>query len=80
MEGNEVLIAGGRFPVVGRVCMDQVLVRLDGRSAVRPGDEVVIIGDQGAERISAEDVAQRWGTINYEVTCGLSARVPRVEV
>jgi len=80
VEENQVLVAGKRVPVVGRVCMDQILVRLDGTSADRPGDEVVIIGGQGGERISAEDVAQRWGTINYEVTCGLSARVPRVEV
>jgi alanine racemase len=57
--------------------MDQILVRLDGKSAARPGDEVVIIGGQGGERISAEDVALRWGTINYEVTCGIAARVPR---
>jgi alanine racemase len=80
VEGNEVLVGGKRVPVVGRVCMDQVLVRLDGWSAAGPGDEVVIIGRQSGEAISAEDVAQRWGTINYEVACGLSARVPRLEV
>lgn len=79
VEGNEVLVAGRRVPVVGRVCMDQILVRMDGKEASGPGDEVVIIGGQGSERITAEDVARRWGTINYEVTCGLSARVPRVE-
>ena len=76
MEGNEVLVAGRRVPVVGRGCMDQVLVRLDGKDD-GPGDDVVIIGRQGRERITAEDVAQRWGTINYEVTCGIAARVPR---
>ena len=76
-EGNEVLIGGRRAPVVGRVCMDQLLVRLDGPDSARPGDEVILIGSQGEERISAEDVARRWGTINYEVTCAIAARVPR---
>jgi alanine racemase len=76
-EGNEVLIGGRRAPVVGRVCMDQLMVRLDGLDSARPGDEVVLIGSQGEGRISAEDVARRWGTINYEVTSGIAARVPR---
>lgn len=79
-DGNEVLVGGRRVPVVGRVCMDQILVRLDGGAASQAGDEVVVMGAQGSVRITAEEVAQRWGTINYEVTCGLSARVPRVEV
>ncbi|HET7009199.1 MAG TPA: alanine racemase [Anaerolineales bacterium] len=79
VDGNEVLVGGSRVPVVGRVCMDQILVRLDGLPA-KVGDEVVIIGRQGSGTISAEDVARRWGTINYEVVCGLSARVARVEV
>jgi alanine racemase len=78
-DGNEVLIGGRRVPVVGRVCMDQILVRLDGPEAVGVGDEVVLIGRQGDQRIAAEDLARRWGTINYEVVCGLSARVARLE-
>jgi alanine racemase len=77
-EGNQVLIGGQHVPVVGRVCMDHCMVNLDGLSEVHVGDEVVIIGNQGEEHISAEDVAERWGTINYEVTCGVGARVPRV--
>jgi len=78
LEGNVVLVGGRRVPVVGRVCMDQILVQLDEVPTARAGDEVVIIGEQGKERITAEEVATRWGTINYEVTSGLAARVPRL--
>jgi len=78
VEGNEVLVGGKRVPVVGRVTMDQIMVQLDALPNAQPGDEVVIIGSQGAERISAEDVADRWGTINYEVTSGILKRVPRL--
>jgi alanine racemase len=58
--------------------MDQIMVQLDALPNAQTGDEVVIIGSQEAERISAEDVADRWGTINYEVTSGILKRVPRV--
>ena len=78
MDGNQVLIHGRRVPVVGRVCMDQIMVRLDDVPHAKVGDEVVLIGSQDAERISAEEVAVRWGTINYEVTSGITSRVPRV--
>jgi alanine racemase len=54
------------------------MVNLDALSEVHVGDEVVLIGNQGEEHISAEDVAERWDTINYEVTCGVGVRVPRV--
>jgi len=78
MEGNQVLVGGQHVPVVGRICMDQCMVQLDTVPEAQVGDEVVLIGQQGEQHISAEDVADCWGTINYEVTCGLSARVPRV--
>jgi alanine racemase len=78
VEGNEVLVGGKRVPVVGRVTMDQIMVQLDALPSAQPGDEVVIIGSQERERISAEDVAERWGTINYEVTSGILKRVTRV--
>lgn len=71
----EVLIGGRRHPLVGTVSMDNVTVEV-GEHVTR-GDEVVLIGAQGDERILAEDWARRLGTINYEVTCGISARVPR---
>jgi alanine racemase len=76
--GNVVLVGGRRTPVVGRVCMDQISLQLDDVPEAKVGDEVVLIGEQGNERISVEDVAERWGTINYEVVCGLSPRVRRV--
>jgi alanine racemase len=78
VQGNQVLIRGRRAPVVGRVCMDLSVVQLDGIPEVQAGDEVVLIGEQGEEHIDADEVAQRWGTINYEVICGIGARVPRV--
>ena len=78
VEGNEVLVRGRRVPVVGRVCMDQCMVQLDAVADAVPGDEAVLVGGQGGERISGDDVAARWGTIGYEVACGVGARVPRV--
>jgi alanine racemase len=75
----EVLVRGRRYPLVGTVSMDNVTIDLGPETDVEPGDEAVLIGSQGEETILAEDVAARLGTINYEVTCGISARVPRVE-
>ena len=76
--GNQVLVGGQFVPVVGRVCMDQICVQLDGVPNAQEGDEVVLIGQQGNENITAESLADLWGTINYEVVCGLGARVPRI--
>jgi alanine racemase len=73
----EVLVGGRRHPLVGTVSMDNVTIDLGPESEVSPGDEAGLIGAQGAESISAEEVARRLGTINYEVTCGISARVSR---
>jgi alanine racemase len=56
--------------------MDNITVLLDG-PGVAVGEQVTLIGTQGTERVSAEELAARIGTINYEITCGLSARVPR---
>ena len=58
--------------------MDNVTIDLGPETDVEPGDEAVLIGAQGDDTILAEEVARRLGTINYEVTCGISARVPRV--
>ncbi|MBJ7329921.1 MAG: alanine racemase [Solirubrobacteraceae bacterium] len=74
----EVLVAGARAPLVGTVSMDNITVELAAADAAKPGDEVVLIGARGGERILSEDVAERLGTINYEVTCGLLPRVPRM--
>jgi alanine racemase len=76
----DVLIGGRRHPLVGTVSMDNVTVALGPDTDVRVGDEVVLIGAQGDERILAEEVARRLATINYEITCGLSARVRREHV
>ncbi len=69
----DVVIGGERYPLVGTVSMDNVTVDVGAEPRVVIGDEVTLIGDG----ITAEEVARRLGTINYEVTCGLSARVPR---
>jgi alanine racemase len=73
----EVLIGGRRYPLVGTVSMDNVTVDLGPDTDVEPGAEAVLIGAQGDETIAAEEVARRIGTINYEIACGISARVPR---
>lgn len=72
-----VLINGQRCPIVGRVCMDQFVVDLSLAGDVTAGDEVVLIGTQGDDHISAEEVARHAETINYEVTTGLTGRPPR---
>ena len=76
----DVLIGGRRHPLVGTVSMDNVTVALGRETEVELGDEVVLIGRQGDERILAEEVARRLDTINYEVTTGLLSRVRREHV
>jgi alanine racemase len=75
---HQVLVRGKRVNVVGRVCMDSILVDLDAVPEARVGDEVVLVGSQGAAQILVSDVAARWGTIDCDVTCGITARVPRI--
>jgi len=74
---GEVLVHGQRAPLVGRVTMDQTMIDVSHIAGVRQGDEVVLIGSQGDDRITAEEVAARLGTINYEVVSAILARVPR---
>jgi alanine racemase len=76
----DVLVRGRRHPLVGTVSMDNVTVDLGPDSDVEPGERAVLIGRDGRERILCEEVARRLGTINYEITCGLSQRVRRVHV
>jgi alanine racemase len=73
----DVLVGGRRYPLVGTVSMDNITIDLGPETNVEPGAEAVLIGAQGSERILAEEVAHRLDTINYEVTCGVSSRVPR---
>jgi alanine racemase len=78
LRGNHVLVNGHLVPVVGRVCMDQIMVQLDEAPNAKEGDEVILIGDQEGSTLSADDVADYWGTVNYEVICAIGPRVPRV--
>ncbi len=78
--GGEVLVGGRRRPIAGTVTMDQILVDCGPGSEVAVGDEVVFLGRQGGESITAWDWARRTGTIAYEVVCGISGRVPRIHV
>lgn len=75
---GEALVRGMRVPVVGRVCMDMCMIDVTDVPAAREGDDVVLIGSQGSERITADDIAAKIGTIAYEVLCGISSRVPRI--
>ncbi len=77
LAGGEVLVGGVRRPILGVVTMDQLMVDC-GDDPVEIGDEVVLIGRQGDEEISAEEWAERLDTIPYEVVCGIGPRVPRI--
>jgi len=74
----KVIIRGEKFPVSGRVCMDQTMVDVGISSKIKKGDIVTLIGSQGAQEIHAEDLAFICNTIAYEITCWISSRVPRV--
>ncbi|MGH9057790.1 MAG: alanine racemase C-terminal domain-containing protein, partial [Acidimicrobiales bacterium] len=78
--GASVLVGGERRPVAGTVTMDQIMVDCGPGATVRAGDEVVLLGRQGAEEVTAWEWAERTGTIAYEVVCGVSVRVPRYYV
>jgi alanine racemase len=75
---GEVLVRGERAPIMGRVCMDMCMADVTDIAGVSEGDDVVLIGSQGSERITADDIAKITGTISYEVLCGISSRVPRI--
>ena len=77
---GRVLIGGGSYPIVGRVCMDQTMIDLGSSSNARVGDEVVLLGSQGDDEITAQELADLMGTIPYEVTCLVGRRVRRVFV
>ena len=74
----EVLVRGRRAPVIGAVSMDQMTIDLGPGATEEVGDEVVLLGAQGEERVSAEELAAARGTINYEITCAIGSRIPRV--
>lgn len=74
----DVLIRGRRCRIVGRVCMDQIVVDVTDVPGVQTGDPAVLFGTDGSESVSADELAQLAGTINYEITCSVSRRVPRI--
>jgi len=76
LQGQEVLIDGVRAPIVGRICMDQCMIKLPKYYPV--GTKVTLIGQEGNEKISADEIAKKLDTINYEVVCMISRRIPRV--
>jgi alanine racemase len=73
----QVLIHGKRYPVVGTICMDQFMVNIEQDSAFNE-DEVILVGENGEEKISVEELAEWAGTIPYEVLTNINTRVPRV--
>lgn len=77
---GEVLVRGKRASVVGRVCMDMILVDVTHIPDVKVGDEVVLFGKQENEEVLVDELASKIGTINYEVVCGIGKRVPRVYI
>ncbi len=74
---GHVLIHGKRAPILGRVCMDQIMVDVTDIPDVALDDKVILIGRSGEEEITVDDIAAATGTINYEIVCGLSRRIPR---
>ena len=74
----EALVDGVRVPVIGRICMDQCMIDVTGIEDVKVGDEVVLFGKQKNSFISIDEVAEKLGTINYEVVCMIGKRIPRI--
>ena len=77
---SHVLVGGTRAPVRGRVCMNLVMVDVTDIENAAPGDEVVLLGSQGEETVSAEDLARQVGTINYEIVTRIAPGAPRIVV
>ena len=76
----QVIVRGKRCPVIGRICMDQLMLDVTGADGVQEGDIVTLIGRDGDEEITADELASLYGTIGYEIVCGISKRVPRIYV
>ena len=75
---GEVVIRGKKCPIVGRVCMDMMMVCVDGVDDVTVGDEVILFGREDECGITADNIADSIGTISHEIVCGVSKRVPRI--
>ena len=75
------MIVNGKFaPIAGNICMDQCMIDLTDVPDVKIGDEVIIMGSDGINEISADDIAEATGTINYEILCAFGQRLPKVYV
>lgn len=75
---GQVLIRGRRAPVVGKVCMDFIMVDVTDIPNVSVGDRVILMGGQGKDKITAEEIAEKINSISYEVLCSIGKRVPRI--
>lgn len=76
----DILVHGKRCRITGRVCMDQLMIDVSDVPDVKTGDVVTLIGSEGCETVTADDLAEIYGTIGYEVVCGISKRVPRIYI
>ncbi|OEF95877.1 alanine racemase [Desulfuribacillus alkaliarsenatis] len=77
---GKVIVRGMKVPVVGRVCMDQIMIDVTGVPNIQRGDEVVLFGKQSNQQVTVDDIAKQLNTINYEVVCAISSRVPRIYI
>lgn len=75
---GRMLVRGQSAPILGRICMDMTMIDVSAIESVQVGDEVVVMGRQGAAVVSVDEIAEIIGTINYEVTCMVASRVPRI--
>ena len=79
-ENGKVIIKGEFAPIIGRICMDQFMIDITNIPDVKIGDEVILLGEKNNLKYNADDIAEKLGTINYEVTCMLKSRLPRVYI
>jgi alanine racemase len=77
---GEVIIRGRRLPIVGRICMDQLMVDLGPDGEAYNGDDVLLFGVKGADYLPVESLCEKLGTIPYEILCMIGSRVPRIYV
>lgn len=77
---TEVIIHNKKYPVVGTICMDMIMVDRSNLPQLKAGDEVILLGQTNNQQISIDDIAAKAGTIAYEVTCNISKRIPRIHI
>ena len=79
-EKAKVIVKDTLVPVIGKICMDQCMIDITELKDIKIGDEVILMGESENNRFNGDDIAEIMGTINYEVTCMISKRVPRVYI